>query len=137
MDREAKGDLFVQTLRRHTALFLATILIAVAGALALPKSASATNGWNYISLPTWLGSCPGGGHVVYLFVAVGNTWSGGDGGDDLVYARVALNQNQTVSAQGLCYNGRFSYWGPASSNTIHPTRNNQTWWVGPWGVRHN
>ena len=110
---------------------LATIGIAATPAYAV------TYGWNYISLPTWAGNCPQGGSVKYLFVAIGDSWSGGDSGDDLVYGRVRLFENQAVTAQGLCYNGSRSYWGPASQQTIRPTRNNQTWWVGPAGVWHN
>ncbi len=73
----------------------------------------------------------------YLEVAIIDTWSGGDYGDDLVYGKVALGEYQTVVAQGLCYNGNKSYWGPASSQTIHATRSGQTWWLGPAGVTHN
>ena len=61
----------------------------------------------------------------------------GDWGDDLVYARVNLYQDQAVVGQGLCYRGSRSYWGPAFYQTIHPTRAGQTWWVGPFGAWHN
>lgn len=120
---------------------LAAVVVALSAlvtAVASPSAASAASyGWNYISLPTWLNNCPGGGSVKEVRVVVGTTWSGGDAGDDLVYAKVTMNANQTVIATGRCVIGTFSYWGPASSNTIRPTRQNQTWWVGPDGVRHN
>ncbi|WP_157734991.1 hypothetical protein [Pseudofrankia inefficax] len=112
-------------------------VLAAAGAVTAAPASAASSGWDYISLPTWLGNCPGGGSVQYLQVMVGDTWSGGDAGDDLVYAKVVIGQNQTVVAEGLCYKGTQSYWGPASSQTIHPTRSGQTWWVGPAGVSHN
>lgn len=123
---------------RLTIRLAAVALAVVAGAVVAATPAHAvTYGWNYISLPTWAGNCPQGGSVKYLFVSIGDSWSGGDSGDDLVYGKVRLNEDQQVSAQGLCYQGSLSYWGPASQQTIHPTRNNQTWWVGPAGVWHN
>ena len=88
-------------------------------------------------MPTWLGNCPVGGSVKYLKVAIGATWSGGDYGDDLVYGEVTLGESQIVIAQGLCYNGSRTYWGPAVAQNITPTRSNQTWWIGPAGVTHN
>lgn len=122
---------------RLLSLFAATIAMTATVALAATPAQAVTYGWNYISLPTWAGNCPQGGSVKYLFVTIGDSWSGGDSGDDLVYGRVRLNESQRVTAQGLCYRGSVSYWGPASQQTIRPTRNNQTWWVGPGGVWHN
>jgi hypothetical protein len=118
-------------------------LVLLAGALAVsfavtPKQASASGyGWDYISLPTWAGNCPAGGSVKFMQIMVGNTWSGGDYGDDLVYAKVVLGQDQSVVGQGFCYNGSRSYPGTPFTQTIHPTRSDQTWWVGPYGVWHN
>jgi len=118
-------------------------LVLLAGALAVAFAVTATQasasgyGWDYISLPTWAGNCPAGGSVKFMQIMVGDTWSGGDWGDDLVYAKVVLGQDQPVVGQGLCYNGSRSYWGPSFYQTIHPTRSNQTWWVGPYGVWHN
>jgi len=123
------------SIRARIAVFA---VIAAPFVLFIVPSASASGyGWDYISLPTWLGNCPGGGSVKYLDVMIGNTWSGGDAGDDLVYGKVILGQNQEVVAEGICYNGKKSYMGPAVSQTIHPTRSGQTWWIGPQGVTHN
>lgn len=61
----------------------------------------------------------------------------GDAGDDIVYAKVHLNQSQPVTGEGLCYNGSRTYYGPAFSQDITPTRLEQTWWVGPGGTNHN
>ena len=90
-------------------------------------------------MPTWLGNCPRGGSVKYLNVS---TWGSvtdnrADAGDDLVYIATALNENTTVVAQGLCYNGSNTYWGPPVSVTIRATRQNQTFWIGPGSVRSN
>lgn len=120
-------------------VFAIALLLGAAPLLVFsaPAATASGYGWDWISLPTWLGNCPGGGSVKYLEVAIIDTWSGGDYGDDLVYGKVALGEYQTVVAQGLCYNGNKSYWGPASSQTIHATRSGQTWWLGPAGVTHN
>jgi hypothetical protein len=129
-----------RTAMRRAVVTVLSILAMIGAVLVVaePAQAAGGNGWVYISLPTWLNNCPSGGAVRYPRVAVGATWSGGDYGDDLVYAFVVLNTNQTVSGQGLCYFGStYGYPGPAFSQTIRPTRNNQTWWVGPGGVRHN
>jgi len=119
---------------------LVAAVVASAGVLISAGPAHAAVVYNYISLPTWLGNCPGGGSVKYLQVS---TWAlegsgyAADAGDDLVYLSVGLNMDNTVVAQGLCYKGSQTYWGPASSQTIRPSRGGQTWWVGPGGVSHN
>lgn len=134
-------DLPGQTAKRHRRmrrLAAGTATLALAGLTAIPGTAYGQSyGWDYISLPTWEGNCPGGGSVKFMQVSVGDTWSGGDFGDDLVYAKVVLGQNQPVVGQGLCYKGSKSCWGPAFYQTIHPSRTGQTWWVGPAGVTHN
>lgn len=122
------------------------IAAAVAAPMALggialvgsPAPAGAAGlGWDYISVPTWLGNCPGGGSVKQPEIVVGDTWSGGDFGDDLVYTKVEIGVTQFVTGQSICYNGSRSYMGPAFFQYIHPTRSGQTWWVGPAGVTHN
>lgn len=132
----------VQSAVRGIALAVAATSVALSSllgvtALMARPAAAAGYGWDYISLPTWLANCPGGGSVKYMQVMVGSTWSGGDYGDDLVYARVVVGDDQPVVGKGLCYNGNRSYWGPDFYQTIHPNRSNQTWWVGPAGVRSN
>lgn len=111
-------------------------------ALSQPAYA-AGNGNVYVSFPTWLANCPGGGSVTGIYAANGNIWStpaGGDWGDDLIYPRVQMYANNQISAQNYCnrpwYDGG-SYWGPAVSVTIYPTRGGQTFWVGPAGQSHN
>lgn len=110
----------------------------VAAGLGLAAPAQAADSWVYISLPTWLGNCPGGGSVKMVYLSVGDTWStAGDAGDDIVYAKVHLNQSQPVTGEGLCYKGSQTYYGPAFYQDITPTRLKQTWWVGPGGTSHN
>jgi len=126
-----------RAVRQRVIAALSSVIVACLIASVAAPTASAATAWNYISLPTWLGNCPGGGSVKFLQVSVGNTWSGGDWGDDLVYARVNLYQSQAVVARGYCQAGSRWYWGPASHQMIYPTRQGQTWWTGPAGVRHN
>ena len=125
---------------RKVAFGAAAAVCAAGVSLAVATPAHAAVGYNYVSLPTWLGNCPSGGSVKYLQVSTWATQGSGyaaDFGDDLVYVSVGLNMDNTVVAQPLCYKGNQTYWGPASSNTIRPTRGGQTWWVGPGGVSHN
>src|SRR5258706_10351037 len=109
---------------------LAAACVGVGAALVAATPAEAATTHVYISLPTWLGNCPGGGSVKYLQVSTRAQEGSGyaaDYGDDLVYISAGRNMDSTVVAQPLCYNGSQTYWGPASSNTIRPTRSGQTW----------
>jgi hypothetical protein len=122
--------------------------LGVAAALTVSTVTSGTAqaypySYVYVSFPTWLANCPAGGSVTGIFAANGDLWStpaGGDWGDDLVYPKVNLNANNQISGQGYCnrpwYKGG-SYWGPAVSATIYPTRGGQTFWIGPGGQTHN
>jgi len=47
-----------------------------------------------------------------------------------------LNENQSVSYTAFC-NKYPGYWQPGVGVTIRPTRNNQTVWIGPAGVRNS
>lgn len=117
---------------------LAVGAASIAGIVATASDASAAGDANvYLVLPTWLNNCPGGGDVRFMQVSVGDTWSGGDFGDDIVYPRVNLHQNEAVIGRGLCYRGRGTYWGPTFYQEINASRNGQAWYVGPAGVRHN
>ncbi len=120
----------------------AVSVMALAPFAAQPAEASSI-GNVYVSYPTWLGNCPGGGSVTGIYAASGNLWSTpatGDLGDDLIYPKVYLYANNQISAQVFCsrawYNGG-NYWGPAVSATIYPTRTGQTFWVGPTSQTHN
>ena len=43
--------------------------LVLGGVLLSTPKASGANGYIYVSLPTWLGNCPGGGSVKYLQVS--------------------------------------------------------------------
>lgn len=123
-------------LRSVWAALGAVVIALTVTVVAAPAASAAPLGWVYISTPTWLGNCPAGGSVTQLRAAVGNTWSGGDAGDDLLYVKVRLNENQQVSYTAFC-NRWPGYWQPGVAQNIRPTRNNQTVWIGPLGVRYN
>jgi hypothetical protein len=121
---------------------LAAVLAASLAVLvptAVPAS-RASVGWVYISAPTWLGNCPRGGSVRYLNVS---NWGpsvisyAADFGDDLVYLKVALSENNALVVAPVCYSGTRSWPGAGSTHTIRPTRAGQTWWLGPFGARRN
>lgn len=114
------------------------------GLVASP--AQAATGWVYVSFPKWLGNCPGGGSVFAILASANGTWTTGgkfDWGDDLVYAKVNLGRYQEFSAQLWCAKSpgkskpeRFNV-SHAVTASIRATRNNQTVWIGPNGVRYN
>ncbi|HET7129488.1 MAG TPA: hypothetical protein VFJ93_10490 [Gaiellaceae bacterium] len=119
------------------------LVACAAGVLSISVAASTANAWSYgyiyISLPTWEGNCLYGqlGHVSIISGAV--DWMSSvsmDRGDDIVYMRVRLNDWNTVSFTAYC-NKWPGYWQPGFSQRIYPTRNNQTYWVGPGGTYHN
>ena len=126
--------------RRAMITLVATIGIGLTTLAVAPAASAAPvrvrTGWIYISAPTWLGNCEGGdaGHLIYMTAVVGDTWHGGDAGNDLLYVKVKLNENQQVSYSGFCSRARIPE--PGVSVTIRPTRNNQTFFLGPEGVRH-
>ena len=101
-------------------------------AAAAPAEA-ATYGYVYLVTPQWWGWCPNSS-ITFVHFTVAGISDGGDSGDDVVYARVALNQNNNVSMSDACR------WSTpmGSLATIYPTRNNETFWMGyPGGSYHN
>jgi hypothetical protein len=137
----SKGRRSVRGWKRFALAGLLATGVAGAGAAVMPAgtAAASSRAWVYVSMPTWQGNCPRGGSVKYLNVS---TWGSitdnrADAGDDMVYISTAMNENTTLVAQGLCYNGSATYYGPAVSVTIRATRQNQTFWVGPGRVASN
>ena len=126
-------------MKRLLTTLLMSLGILTASVSVAPIASASSQGWVYIAFPKWLANCPNGGDVKGVLASVGNTWSttSWDTGDDLVYAKVRLNSNQQVSYTLLCKKGLKTYYQPGFANTIKPTRNNQTVWVGPAGVRYN
>lgn len=126
---------------RRLAIVLAPFLAAVLAVAPSGQTAPATSvGWVYVSAPTWLGNCPRGGLVRFLHVS---NWGpsvityAADGGDDIVYLKVALGESNTLVVAPVCYNGTKSWPGASSTHTIRPKRTKQTFWLGPLGQRSN
>jgi|SRR5581483_4461774 len=131
---------------RHLRLLLAVAALAAGLAAGGATAASKSTAYIYISFPTWEGNCSKGGSVRTINATTGpygELWTtppGGDKGDDLIYAKVALYSYNKVSYQNFCYKGWFgisSYWDAPYQVTIYPTRAGQTFWVGLWGQTHN
>ena len=128
-------------MRRRLAALMVTLATAGGGfaVLGAAPAQAYSYGWIYLVFPTWAGNCPNGGSVTYISAAVGphdDTWSGGDGGDDIIYPRVAMNQWNTVDAEVFCSRGALSNYYPIHSS-FYPSRNNETVWVGPDRWWHN
>jgi hypothetical protein len=139
-------------LKRFRAALLAATLGGVAFLGTVSSAEAASAGWIYVSLPTWLNNCPGGGSVDMPRVTTFGQSTGvsdyrSDIGDDLVYIRAEIGGQTQFVGNGRC---KLRYWdaynrvykikyydGPAFSQTIYVDRNNQTVWVGPGGIRKN
>jgi hypothetical protein len=115
--------------------------LSVAG-LALSGSASAAtaNGGVYIIAPKWWGWCPNvAGQNNYPYYMSQENYTTGDSsadaGDDVIWSRVTLNQNNRIEVQVGCIRG---YYSTGTSVTIRPTRNGQSWDISPSGATwHN
>lgn len=124
------------------AVAAASVVLPV-GLVSGNTAEAAGTGYVYLSYPTWAGNCPSGGSVRGLYGAVDTLWAtpaGGDWGDDLVYAKVRLGANSTVSMQPICYRPWYrggSYRGVVTQHVIKATRSGQTFWLGPFGKWHN
>ena len=90
-----------------------------------------TYGWIFLAMPIWADNCPAGGVVTAAWARIGDTWEGGDTGDDLVYGRAILGIDQQVVTRVRCQRGAHSYAGATTVHLVRPTATGQTWWVGP------
>ncbi len=115
---------------RLAALSAAATLTATVG-LAAPVSAAAAKGGVYIVAPKWWEWCPNIArqnnqprHMSQSNFTTGNSSS--DSGDDIIWSRVALNQNNRIAVQVGCTLGHGS---TGTQITIRPTRNGQTWFI--------
>ncbi|MFJ1542251.1 hypothetical protein ACIODS_27305 [Micromonospora chalcea] len=88
---------------------------------------AATTGYVYLVTPKWWGWCPGSNNAITWVGWVNSSISsGGDSGDDIVYAKVNLNVSQTVVMTVQC--SRSTPQGASAS--IKPTRTGQTFFMG-------
>lgn len=122
-----------------TMLALGAFLVPL-GLTASPAQA-AVQGNVYVAFPKWLGNCPNGGSVTAILADNSGVWSTTrwDTGDDLIYPRVNMNTDNRISYTVFCKTTWYGagYYQPGYSVTIRPTRNGQTFWVGPLGQSRN
>jgi hypothetical protein len=108
---------------------LATIVLPTVG---LATEASAATGYGNVYLVVNNSRCFEGGHVYYIEGAVGDTWSGGDGGDNIIYPRVAFGQTNQFNGYAYCSGSWESGDAPYMIDVVgwnfHPTGWNQTFW---------
>lgn len=108
-------------------IFLSLALVLGFAAIGPAGPATAATASVYLVTPKWWGWCPGSGNsVTRVNYVVAGVSQGGDSGDDVVYARVNLNVNNTVIMAVTC---RFNT-PQGSSAVIRPTRNGQTFFMG-------
>lgn len=77
--------------------------------------------------------CPNGGHVTGIFGAVGDTWTGGDWGDNIIYVRDSMNSENQFNGRAFCKNpwylpSYFSQWINVVGWDFYPTHSPQTFW---------
>lgn len=114
-------------IRRWIARTMAAASLVAGMALVAVTPAHAATGNVYLVTPRWWGWCPGGdNYVTWVSYAVSSVSSGGDGGDDIVYAKVILNQAQDVVMGVQCK----KTLPQGSSTSITPTRSGQTFFMG-------
>ena len=90
-------------------------LVALGGATMAAPALAVNDGWNYIVVQN--GNCGWrGGTITYVQGAVHGTdnyiqtWSHGDGGDNVVYAKVQRHLSNTFTGRAFCSNGKMSKW---------------------------
>lgn len=113
-----------------------TIALAIGlGTLVAAPPANAATGYVYLVTPRWWGWCPGNGNYVKRVDYVnGILSSGGDKGDDIVYAKVDLKRDNTIVMSVQCAKNN----PQGSIATIKPNRTGQTFWMGyPSGAYGN
>lgn len=124
---------------RSTKLRKAMIALLAVGSASVGMGLSASpavaaDGWNYIVIGNW--NCPNGGSITQIKGAVytgpgsyTQMWSGGDSGDNIVWAKVRLNQDNRFTGSAYCSRGIRSQWVTIADRYFRPTRANGTVWL--------
>lgn len=107
-----------------TLIVLGTMLASATPAQAYPY------GNAYLVVNNW--RCVGGGTVKAVSGAVDQVWTGGDAGDNIIYAKVDLYRKNTFNGRAYCdrpwYDPRGDYWINIVWWQFTPTRSGQTFW---------
>ena len=91
---------------------------------AAPTAEAATQVWVYVVTPNWWGWCSSTAYTSFSNTTTGH--SGGDGGDDIVWIRMNLNQSNTIHIQKVgCNQGTIAY--------VRPTRSGQAAFISRTG----
>lgn len=113
------------SMKRSVLTTAAALTVAATTVGASPAVAADGYAWAYLKVDKSV--CVGGGKVVDVFGAVDNVWSGGDAGDNVVYAKVALGRVNTFNGVVHCKaRGRNLYKVDVVGKEFTPTRNKQT-----------
>ena len=121
-------------MRRWGILFALVAALTAAGVVSTSRAHATSYGYVYFVAPSWWGWCPYSSVTAVSWFNTGIS-QGGDAGDNIVYAKVALNTRNTVTLQVQC-----SRTVPEGNviQSITPTRNGETYWFGyPDGNYHN
>lgn len=122
-------------LRRLFAVLSVATIALMTPLMASPAEAASYR-WVYIVFPSWQGNCPLA-KTYGIQASVSNIWSTNwDYGDDIVYGKVKLNSNQSLSYNLQCKRGSRVTGYQAGSATIKPRSDTRTIFVGPNGVQY-
>ena len=117
-----------RVVRRLGGLLLAlAALIGFSTVTAGPAQASPVGAYLVVNN----GRCVGGGNVVHITGAVDWMWSGGDSGDNIIWATVDTRRWNTFNGRALCnrpwYRGG-QYWINVPNWQFYPSYHGQTFY---------
>ncbi len=116
-------------LRTRIAAMLSSLLVLFGlGVVASAPAQAHTNGHVYLVFQHHT-TCPLGGKVVWVGGAVDGMWSGGDGGDNVLYPKVDFHRTNVFNGWAWCDR----WWANDYRANIvwkqfNPTGWNQTFW---------
>jgi hypothetical protein len=116
--------------KRWLVIVVALVSLGTGSLVATAPPAQAWYAGNaWIIVGNW--NCVGGGTVTGVWGAVDDFWSGGDSGDNIVYVRVRIYNNNTFNGRAFCSRPWWrggSYWINVVWKQFYPTGNNQNFW---------
>lgn len=114
--------------RVAVAVSMAAATVVAPMTMAAPAQASPVGA--YLVVNNW--RCAAGGTVQSINGAVDIMWSGGDAGDNIIYATVDTNRWNQFNGRALCVGRPWwrggSYWINVPGWDFYPTRSGQTFY---------